>query len=315
MDKVKVSICIPAYKRIAFLERLLLSIESQTFQDFEVIISDDSDDDSVFRLIQQFKNKLDIQYFKNEIALGTPANWNFAISKAKGEWMKLMHDDDWFSSEYSLETFMGKTNSGNKFIFSAYANCIENTDKKEHILFPFYANKRLVKYPVTLFAQNLIGPPSVTMVHRSIILQYDERMKWRVDLDFYIRVILQEKSFYCINKVLINVGVSESQVTNYCINIPSVELPEGYLLIEKHGTNPLKHLLVYDAWWRIIRNVNIRNIEQLELYGQKNWPKIILSMVNIQSLVPTDLLKIGVVSKILMLYSYLFNVVIKSNID
>jgi glycosyltransferase involved in cell wall biosynthesis len=37
-----ISICIPAYKRTEFLQRLLDSIDIQTFKNFEVIVTDDS---------------------------------------------------------------------------------------------------------------------------------------------------------------------------------------------------------------------------------------------------------------------------------
>jgi glycosyltransferase involved in cell wall biosynthesis len=40
----KISICIPTYKQVDKLEVLLRSIDSQTFRDFEVIVSDDSPD-------------------------------------------------------------------------------------------------------------------------------------------------------------------------------------------------------------------------------------------------------------------------------
>ena len=129
-----ISICIPAYKRLERLRRLLDSIVSQTFHDFEVVITDDSPNFSVKELIETFK--LPIQYFKNESALGTPANWNYCISKAKGEWIKLMHDDDWFSSPNSLELFAEATRHNKKFIFSAYINVYEGSTKKEQIFFP-----------------------------------------------------------------------------------------------------------------------------------------------------------------------------------
>ena len=48
-----VSICIPAYKRISYLKRLLESIIIQTYKDYEVIITDDSDNDSVKDLLKQ----------------------------------------------------------------------------------------------------------------------------------------------------------------------------------------------------------------------------------------------------------------------
>jgi glycosyltransferase involved in cell wall biosynthesis len=308
-----ISICIPAYKRIGFLRRLLQSIESQTYKDFEVIVSDDSDDDSVFNLVQEFLSKFSISYFKNTPALGTPTNWNFGISKARGEWIKLMHDDDWFATTTSLEEFAIAARRANKFVFSAYANCMENTNNSNNMFASEFARKRIVKAPVTLLAENIIGPPSVAMLHKSITEQYDERMKWRVDLDFYIRVLLQEKSFNYIDKVLVNVGVSESQVTNFCINIPSVELPEGYLLLEKYGTRPLRNIMVFDAWWRIIRNLDIRQKSQLEQFGETHWPRVILSMVSLQSFIPAKLLRVGILSKFVMCCNYCINL-IQSNI-
>ena len=44
---MKVSIVIPTYKRVDYLDRLLKSIEVQTFKEFEVIVVDDSGIDGV----------------------------------------------------------------------------------------------------------------------------------------------------------------------------------------------------------------------------------------------------------------------------
>ena len=49
--------------------------------------------------------KFKIQYFKNKTSLGSPLNWLAAISHAKGDWIKIMHDDDYFSSIDSLKFF------------------------------------------------------------------------------------------------------------------------------------------------------------------------------------------------------------------
>lgn len=92
-----ISICVPAYKNVVYLERLLGSIQSQTFHDFEVVITDDSPDNAVSELIDRYKAMLPIRYFRNDVALGSPANWNAAIGHAKGQWIKIMHDDDWFA--------------------------------------------------------------------------------------------------------------------------------------------------------------------------------------------------------------------------
>jgi len=315
MGNVKISICTPSYKRVHFLKRLIESLLIQTYKDFEFIITDDSNDNSVSDLVTSYKGIIDIQYYKNEVNLGSSANINYSMSKAKGEWIKLMLDDDWFSSKDSLAKFAEKAAEGKKFIFSAYSNCVENTDNKTLMPATTKELERIIKYPATLIANNIIGPPSVTMVHKSILEKFDERMKWRVDQEYYWRILLNEKTFSYINTPEVNVGVGETQVTNTCINVASVELPEGYLLLQKHGTTPLKHILVYDAWWRILRNINIRSIKELEQFGQTKWPKVIQSIVSLQSMIPSRILKIGVVSKVLMMYSYFINVVIKSNLD
>ena len=67
-----ISICIPAYKHIDYVERLLTSLLDQTFTDFEVIITDDSPDESVSNLVTDYSNRLNLHYFKNTKALGTP---------------------------------------------------------------------------------------------------------------------------------------------------------------------------------------------------------------------------------------------------
>ncbi|MDO9375073.1 MAG: glycosyltransferase family 2 protein [Ferruginibacter sp.] len=100
-----ISICIPAYKRIKDLKQLLDSINVQTFKDFEVIVTDDSPDDTVRKFLVEYNPDFKLVYFKNDPVLGTPENWNEGIRKATGDWIKIMHDDDYFTSIYSLQFF------------------------------------------------------------------------------------------------------------------------------------------------------------------------------------------------------------------
>jgi len=300
-----VSICIPAYKRILFLKRLLESIVIQTYNDFEVIITDDSDDDSVKEVLAQYENHVHIRYYKNERGLGTPANWNRAISKAEGQWIKLMHDDDWFASPESLASFVEFADNDHPFIFSAYYTVSATSGRKLHRLLEF---KEMIKEaPGILFAKNVIGPPSVTLINKNILESYDERLKWRVDIEFYMRVLNQTKRYHYIDMPLINVGLNESQVTQSAIKNPKIELPEGWLLLKEYGVIPLRNIRIYDAWWRLFRNMNIRNRDQLLSYVNENWPEVILAMLNDERKVPSSFLKVGVMSKFFMMLSYFKN--------
>ena len=79
-------------------------------------------------------------------------------------------------------------------------------------------------------------------------------------------------------------------------------------MLLEYGTNPLKNILIYDAYWRILRNTNINSKVKLESYGQNQWPKAILIMVVLQSIFHPTILKNRVISKLLMIFSYIYNV-------
>lgn len=310
MDTIPfISICIPAYKRIDFLERLLNSIAEQTFIDFEVIIMDDSRDLSVEDLVKVYAGKFSITYKKNKEVLGTPENWNEAIRYATGKWIKLMHDDDWFAHPGSLQVYYEciEKNPESFFFFSAYKNIYFEKNTDEEIYLNSIWRKRLLKNPAILFSRNVIGPPSV-MIHKSERnVLYDRQLKWLVDIDFYIRVLKKNRANY-INKPLVNVGISNEQVTQDCFRLRPIEIPEAFYLLNKIGTKNLKNLLVYDAWWRLIRNLEIRKKEEIIESGYPGKiPSSILSMINWQRRIPFSILKIGPFSKILMFLNYIFN--------
>ncbi len=303
-----ISICVPAYKRVDYLKRLMDSLTQQTFRDFEVVVSDDSNDDTVAAFLQQYKAVMPVVYHKNEKALGTPANWNKAISIASGEWIKLMHDDDWFATGQALQQFANATQQNKQFIFCTYNSYDLQTGKTEAMGASAAQLQQVLQQPLRLFAGNVIGPPSVTLVHHSIIQQYDERMKWMVDFDFYIRVLLSTHNACLIPEKLVCIGVSSEQVTTSTFRNPRVELPEAWLMLEKYGTAPLADIRVYDAWWRLMRNLHIRSLANLSQYTPAAaWPLCIRRMLAHQRLIPATVLKAGVLSKTAMFFSYLLN--------
>lgn len=304
-----ISVFIPAYKNAHFLERLLISINEQKYTDYEVIITDDSPDSEVEELVSFYTlNKDNWHYTRNNPAKGMPQNWNCGLSKCQGEWVKIMHDDDYFSSDKSLETFANTAKKSNSlFIFSAYGN-VYSDGRIEEKKISSYRKSMLEKEPMILLSDNVIGPPSVCLVHSSINELYDERLRWRVDIDYYVRVLSSSKGFDFIPIPLVKVGINEDQVTHKVKNIRSVELPEASILLTKYGTKSLKNILVFDSWWRFIRNLEIKNNSLLEEFTPKmNWPIIIKNIVKDANKFPSKILKIGILSKVAMFFSYFKN--------
>lgn len=299
-----ISICIPAYKNATYLRRLMESISTQHFKDFEVIVSDDSNDNEVKSVINDYPT-LKITYVSNQPALGSPANWNHAIKLAKGTWIKMMHDDDWFADEHALTGFAkaaGETHAG--FIFSGFCE-IAPSGKKDCYILTKPEKKMLDSSPFYLFKKNFIGHPSTTLIKNDTDLFYDESLKWVVDIEFYMRYLLKHKSFFAIEKPLINIGLNEFQITKASFRNPAVEIPENLTLFSNLPRRFLKNVFAYDYYWRLIRNLKIRKIEDMAPHAKGiEIPNEIKRMIKAQSRIPHGLLRNGVISKSLMILSY-----------
>lgn len=302
-----ISICIPAYKRIDYLQNLLQSISFQTFKNFEVIITDDSQDDTVEKFVRNFSGLPTIQYFKNQKVLGTPENWNESIRKARGTWIKLMHDDDWFTDENSLQKFYEATvaHPDCSFFFSAYINVFGNNKNPEAVLLSGSGKFMLKRSPLNLFKKQYVGNPSCTLIKKEAGLYYDNNFKWVVDFEYYMRVLKTVKSFFYINQVLVNVGVNEDQVTKYTFRNPEVEIPENHVLIEKTGFDILRNLFVYDHYWRLYRNLGITDESMVKEYYDEPLHPLLKQMIHFQKKIPPGFLKNGFMSKSLMLGNFL----------
>ena len=308
-NEVLISICIPAYKHTGFLKRLLDSLIIQSFRDFEVIITDDSPDDSVKDLCAQYLPLLPLQYHRNIPALGTPENWNEGIRRARGKWIKLIHDDDWLADENSLQHFANAiaVHPNAAFFFCAYRNVWLQSGRREDVFVDSFRYKQMLKQPYSLFWGNVIGPPSVILHPNDKQFFYDKKLKWLVDMEFYIRYFKITKPVY-IPEVLMNVGMGEHQVTQDCFRKREVEVPENFYLLNKVGISALKNMLVYDAWWRSMRNLEITDEKDIRMAGY-NGPihPVLLSMIRWQKKIPRVLLANGIFSKISMFVHYLLH--------
>lgn len=242
----KVSICIPAYNQVKYLKRTIDSVLNQTYSDYEIIITDDSPTNIVFELMQEYESTGKIQYFKNKIPLGSPENWNEAIRLSNGEYVKIMHHDDYFADENALYEFVKilDENPNANFAFSA---TIVIDIKKELTRIHCPTNRQLEslkKNPYVLFFGNFIGPPSSIIHRRNVDIIYDKNLKWVVDFDFYIRNLAINNFFIFINKPLINnISGDSHNVTLICENVKSVEIKEYLYLFNKISKNQNKLLL------------------------------------------------------------------------
>ena len=94
-DNPFLSICLPVYNMEKYIERAILSIINQSFQNFEIIIVNDNSNDNTENIIKRLKledNRIKIiKHIKN---LGVYSSRVEAVLNAKGEYIIIMDPDD-----------------------------------------------------------------------------------------------------------------------------------------------------------------------------------------------------------------------------
>ena len=92
---MKLSVCVPTYKSLEYIDEALQSVLSQSFTDFEVIIGNDSpSDNEVLREKIKGYNDPRLKFYPNETNLGYPLNMRSCVEKATNEILFLMAQDD-----------------------------------------------------------------------------------------------------------------------------------------------------------------------------------------------------------------------------
>jgi len=92
-----VSIGMPVYNGENYISLALDSLLSQSFVNFEIIISDNASEDKTVEIIKDYAARDSrIKYVLQEKNIGAPANYKFVLDKAIGEFfMWAAHDDAW----------------------------------------------------------------------------------------------------------------------------------------------------------------------------------------------------------------------------
>ena len=95
-----ISICMSVYNNQENVEKSLISIINQSFQNFEIIIVNDASEDKTQNIIKLIKS-IDprIKLFSHETRLGEFRSRMEAIFNSKGEYVIIMNADDMYLNE------------------------------------------------------------------------------------------------------------------------------------------------------------------------------------------------------------------------
>lgn len=199
----KLSVCIPTHgmdSRTYFMKRCLDSLWSQSFQDFEIVVTDNSDDDVIKNICAYYSTG--IRYFRNE-RKGMAQNTNEAIKQAKGKLIKILYMDDFLGQRDSLKDIVEH--------FKGYwlvTDCVHYDGTK-------YFNHHKPTYNDEIYlGKNTIGSPSVLTISNEDPLLFDENLTWLLDADLYKRYYERYGDPVVLNDKNVIIGVGDHQATN-----------------------------------------------------------------------------------------------------
>ena len=192
MDKtVKLSIAIPVYKEMPnwefFLERCLKSIKEQSFQEYEIV--------------------------QVEGGNGMSGNTNKAIKASKGEYIKILYQDDYLAHKDALKHIVEALN-GNWLI----TGCDNNPE-------PYWTDNIQT-------GNNKLGSPSVLTIKNDNPLLFDENLGWLLDCDYYKRMYDTYGEPIIISGVEVIMGVGEHQATH--IMGEDIKIKEHEYMLNKY---------------------------------------------------------------------------------
>lgn len=125
------SVVVPTFSRPDEVTELLTSLVEQHDKNFEVIIADGSLDDSVNKVIQNFKDKLNLIYLYKK-ALGISESRNWGVENAKGDFVVFFDSDcvippgyfvevNGYLRDHPLDAYGGPDKAGENFNFKQKA--------------------------------------------------------------------------------------------------------------------------------------------------------------------------------------------------
>ena len=222
-----ISVIIPTFNRAKYFQQALESVLSQTYRNFEIVVSDDGTNDDTEILMQNYLQKYsNIKYFRNR-GFTSHDNWNFLrkYNNPEAEYVQWLMDDDLFyprKFERMVEVYR------NNPTVSCVTSSKNAIDKDDNIIggtqswFPQDVLMNSAEAAKLLFNWgNFIGEPTTVLIRKKFLRDND--LCWNEDeTGFYSLCdvstwlqLLSQGNLYRLSEILSAQRVHSEQSTNW----------------------------------------------------------------------------------------------------
>lgn len=234
MDNPLVSIVVITYNSSKYILECLDSIYNQTYENIELVISDDASQDNTVNICQSWLETYSSRFFRTKLVTtqkntGVPANCNRGVCECHGEWIKIIAGDDMLLPNCMLDFSLFAKPEMELIVvrFQTFSLSDGILNKKtvlplDKLLFFFQMpQKKQLKYVLT--KQLMITPGLFVRnsVYRRLGL-YDERYPMFEDVPFYVKLSENGIRFYLLNKICVLYRVNHKSISHTnekCFNV------------------------------------------------------------------------------------------------
>jgi glycosyltransferase involved in cell wall biosynthesis len=191
----RVSIGVPVYNCDAYLHLALDSLLAQTFSDLEIIISDNASTDSTESVCRMYAARDSrIRYVRQKTNMGAPANFQFVLGQAMGEYFMWAAADDERSHD-CVEFYLANIgNSGG--VFSTY---VVRDRKSATDTVPVLSGQAHSVSDVRTFMRRPCPSFFYGLYRRSVALELYPRTVFDWSDCYYILEVIRSAGFVSVN--------------------------------------------------------------------------------------------------------------------
>ena len=185
-------IILPNFNYRDGLNRNLNSICEQVGADghqFEVVISDDTIDDSLKEL---FDERTEVHSFCRYVRgpqRGAVENWNRCLEDLDADYSLFLHHDETLASPLFLSALISLLETDKYDVVILPLR--KQKDGKVYKHYPRFLQYLFVAFPALLFTCNAFGSPSVFVFRSSMAKAYDAKLRWLVDVEWYYQFLVE----------------------------------------------------------------------------------------------------------------------------
>ena len=242
MPAPQVSVVLPTRNRSAMLMQALSSALGQEGVRLEVLVIDEgSSDDTPERLERIEDERLSV--LRHDRPKGVAPARNAAISRARGEWIAFLDDDDLWAPQNLRTQLAGAAEEGHSI---SYCRRIE-IDARGFVMNVSHPT-RAGDLARQLLSNNVIGGPSGVLVRADLLARvgaFDERLSALADWDLWIRAAAAGTAGACSEPLVAYRHHPQNMMTTDA----SAIMAEFELLREKHREAAERAGVEFGAAW------------------------------------------------------------------